>query len=317
MPVFTTLNELRIFMLSQNFDKDLSNYKSSIYPIEKLPHNKAFGPFLSYILDWQTGKYEHLSEGVLKLTGYGQEYIDKGLEGTFQAMHRHDQEAFKKMSYKWMELLKGKPEQEFNRYSCNFNFRIIKKNGLYLNLLQQPVYTSFDRQGNMVYEAGVITDITRYRSDGNISLVIFGPDGQQILAYYPKEDFAPDIAAVRNKLAELDCMANRPDNLFLSKIVKVLADHAGHHPFNVERFSDHLNVSRSQLYRNLKTAVDLTPQQLIMKYRLQQALEYLAQNELQVSEIAHKVGFNSLSYFSECFRKEFKCTPSDYQEQVK
>lgn len=309
--------ELRKFLASQPFDPNLSNYKQDLYPSDKLSYDKGMGPYYNYILDWQTGSYDYFSEGIKTLTGYGDDFLNQGLEATLSIIHPADREAFQKIVSKWMEVLLGKSENRFNAYSGNFNFRIKKKNGDYINLLQQPVYTTFDKKGNMVYEAGIVVDITRYRSDGNISLIILGPDGRKVVEYYPKEEFAPPIATVRNKITEIEKLDGQPGYSFMREAQKVLAEYAFDETFNVSGFSEALNISRSQLYRDIKGATELSPSRLIRIFRLQQSLEFLAQNNLQISEVAYRVGFSSPAYFSKCFTEELKCTPSEYQKQVK
>ena len=49
----------------------------------------------------------------------------------------------------------------------------------------------------------------------------------------------------------------------------------------------------------------------IRSLRLEQAAEMLKSNQGNVSEIAYSVGFNSLSYFSRCFKKHFDSSPSE------
>lgn len=307
---------LRNFVASQPFDRDLSSYKQDLYPADKLSYDKGRGAYYNYILDWQTGTYEYFSEGIKTLTGYDDAFIDRGLEATLEIIHPSDRAAFQDIVSKWMDLLLGKSEAEFNAYSGNFNFRIRAKNGQYINLLQQPVYTTFDKEGNMVYEAGILMDITRYRSDGNISLLILDPQGQPVVEYYPKEDFAPQIATVRNTLSELEKLAGMSGHPFIREVQKVLTEQSFNNTFNVADFSAALNISRSQLYRNIKEAIAVSPGRLIRIFRLQQSLEYLARNELQISEIAYRVGFGSPAYFSQCFVKELNCTPSEYQSRV-
>lgn len=317
MPEFNSLDDLRSYMLLRPYDEELSNYKSSLYPKDKLLYEKgAGGPYYNYVLDWQTGNYEYLSDGIKELTGYDREFIDRGIEATHEAMHPSDREAVHKMTAKFLEVLLGKTQKEFNQYSVNYNFRIKKPNGVIINILQQPIYATLDRKGNIIYDTGIIMDISRYRTDGNVSLIIMNPEGKKILDYYPKEDFAPRIATARELITELDQMAAQSGNTFLRDVQKVLTKQVDNEEFSVGTFSRQLNVSRSQLYRNIKRDIGLAPSRLIRLYRLQQSLEYLAQNKLQISEIAYRVGFQSPTYFSRCFSKEFECSPSAYQEQV-
>jgi AraC-like DNA-binding protein len=316
MEPLKSVNDLLSFMQSQPFDKKLPAYHMSLYPDNKLPYNNGYGLYYNYILDWQTGTYVYLSRGFEELTGHYDIFFERGIKAGMELQHPNDVPALLKMVSKWIELLWGKNEEKFNQYSSNFNFRFKTRSGAWLNLLQQPVYCTMDRYDNLVYEAGIFINITRFRSDGNISLVIYGPDGRMILEYYPKEEEIPRIAPVRNFIAEFDLIAGQSGNRFIRKVQKLLTEHYTDNGLTVEVLSERLCISRSQLYRQLEKTVGIPPHRLIHLYRLQQSLEYLAQNDLTVSEVALRVGFRSPAWFTQCFCEEFECTPSDYRQLV-
>jgi transcriptional regulator GlxA family with amidase domain len=50
----------------------------------------------------------------------------------------------------------------------------------------------------------------------------------------------------------------------------------------------------------------------IRVFRLKRAMSLLEQNSGNISEVAYAVGFNSVSYFNKCFKKQFGKTPSDF-----
>ena len=77
-----------------------------------------------------------------------------------------------------------------------------------------------------------------------------------------------------------------------------------------------MGVSRSQLYRKLKKINGKSISQFIREYRLQRALELLKEENLNTSEVAHKVGFGSASYFSKCFTDYFGYPPSKVREHT-
>ncbi len=82
--------------------------------------------------------------------------------------------------------------------------------------------------------------------------------------------------------------------------------------FNIDNFSENLGYSKSQLYRKLTTLTGKSPNAFIRDYRLTQALNLLNLEKGNISEIAFETGFNSLAYFSKCFKNKFKILPSDY-----
>lgn len=74
--------------------------------------------------------------------------------------------------------------------------------------------------------------------------------------------------------------------------------------------AEHLNVSQSSLYRKLKIA-DTSYQKIVDEFRCSQALDYLNNSDLSVSQIAEIVGFSDSSNFRRAFKKWTGSTPSE------
>jgi len=55
----------------------------------------------------------------------------------------------------------------------------------------------------------------------------------------------------------------------------------------------------------------------IKNYRLQVALKYLRETDLSISAISYNLGFNDPAYFTNCFKKMFKVSPSAYLQNIK
>ena len=51
----------------------------------------------------------------------------------------------------------------------------------------------------------------------------------------------------------------------------------------------------------------------VMKVRLHRAVELLKDDSVSVQEVASAVGFNTHSFFSECFKREFGMTPRQWR----
>ena len=100
------------------------------------------------------------------------------------------------------------------------------------------------------------------------------------------------------------------DRHFLHKAMNVLKEHLAESDFNAKDFSREIGMSRSQLYRKLHALTGHSISSFIRLYRLRQAARLLRKNQDHVSQVCYDVGFNSPSYFSECFRKQFGISPS-------
>jgi signal transduction histidine kinase/CheY-like chemotaxis protein/AraC-like DNA-binding protein len=102
------------------------------------------------------------------------------------------------------------------------------------------------------------------------------------------------------------------DEKFLQKAINLVKENIANPDLNIEDMSAELGMSRVHLYRKLKALTNQTPVEFVRTIRLKQAAYYLAQNKLNVSEIAYSVGFSSHQYFSNCFQNFFKMSPKEY-----
>ena len=59
----------------------------------------------------------------------------------------------------------------------------------------------------------------------------------------------------------------------------------------------------------------ISPNEFIKISRLKKAAELILQGDMRIYEIAEAVGFNSQSYFSRAFSKQFNMSPSQYAKE--
>lgn len=100
------------------------------------------------------------------------------------------------------------------------------------------------------------------------------------------------------------------DEKFLNSLQSVIDKNLGEEALNVSFLSSELGVSRPQLYRKIKALSGDSPNHFIRNQRLKQALQFIKEKRLNISEIAAEVGFNNPSYFSKCFHNKFGISPS-------
>ncbi len=106
------------------------------------------------------------------------------------------------------------------------------------------------------------------------------------------------------------------DEVFLTRVLAVVEAHMGEPEFDVEAFASELAMTRNQLFRKLKALTDQAPSDFVRTLRLRRAAQLLAAQAGPVAEIAYRVGFNNLSYFSKCFRELHGHSPSEHGQVV-
>ncbi|MDR1200931.1 MAG: response regulator [Tannerellaceae bacterium] len=107
-----------------------------------------------------------------------------------------------------------------------------------------------------------------------------------------------------------------PDQQFLEKAIAIVEENIENIDFSVQEFQEAMVLSGSMLYRKLKALTGLSPNEFIRSIRLKKACVLLSEEQYNISEVAYKVGFNDPKYFSNCFKKEFGKTPSEYQKNI-
>ena len=108
-------------------------------------------------------------------------------------------------------------------------------------------------------------------------------------------------------------MALTNDEELIERIVSLINSNMQSEEFNVTKLCNLLCMDQKQLYRKLKQLTGETPVSFIRKQRLQRAAVLLKQNRFTVSEVMYQVGFNSASYFTKSFMKEFGISPKEYK----
>jgi AraC-like DNA-binding protein len=102
------------------------------------------------------------------------------------------------------------------------------------------------------------------------------------------------------------------DEKFLKRLTKAVEEHMSDDKFNADVLSEEIGMSRMQLYRKLRGLTNQTVHEFIRNIRLKRAVQLLEQKRMTITEVAYEVGFNDLTYFARCFRKQFDKSPSEY-----
>ena len=103
------------------------------------------------------------------------------------------------------------------------------------------------------------------------------------------------------------------DEVFLNNIKGSIERHVGDEEYDLNRLASDVGMSKQQINSKLKPLVGMTPNQLILKFRIDRAKELLLANSGSISEVAYQVGFKNASYFTHVFTKKVGVTPKDFK----
>lgn len=110
---------------------------------------------------------------------------------------------------------------------------------------------------------------------------------------------------------------NKLDEEFAEECLNVIHENIDDPSFSIDVIIREVGMSRTALFSKLKAITGMTPNELIKVTRLKAAGKLLIEGQYRISEIGYLVGFNSPSYFSKCFVKQFGVLPSEFVESHK
>src|SRR5690606_28844625 len=112
-------------------------------------------------------------------------------------------------------------------------------------------------------------------------------------------------------------LASNPiDKEIMNRATNILEKNIDNPDLNIDMLASEMNMSRTILFSKLKAVTGQTPNDLISTFRLKRAAFLLRNNpELNITEVSTSVGFNSLRYFTKCFKEKYDQTPSTYRKK--
>lgn len=87
-------------------------------------------------------------------------------------------------------------------------------------------------------------------------------------------------------------------------------------PISTQSIAQACGVSSSYLHKLFKAVLSTTPGAYLLSCRISAARELLANTSLPLSEIAFRCGFNSQSYFSDCFKRSVGVCPLEFRKNA-
>lgn len=111
-----------------------------------------------------------------------------------------------------------------------------------------------------------------------------------------------------------NCSKNIHPSFTLSSQIKNFIDSNYFNNINFSNLAQHLNYSRSHLYKVFKADYGISPTEYLLNLRIEKSKELLRQ--FPVNETAYSIGFNNPLYFSRIFHKRVGLSPTEYKKST-
>ncbi|MGL5785646.1 MAG: response regulator [Bacteroidales bacterium] len=104
------------------------------------------------------------------------------------------------------------------------------------------------------------------------------------------------------------------DKLFMKEVIDFIESNLENEEFTIDTLTTEMAMSRSVLYKKIKSLTGSNPKDLIKEMKMKKAAELLRENKYSIHEIAYLTGFPNAKYFSTAFKKYYGVTPTGFIE---
>lgn len=119
-----------------------------------------------------------------------------------------------------------------------------------------------------------------------------------------KKEILPQLEDVQEAM-----QLSKRDEVFQNRMKQMVDEHLTDPNLNVEYLAEQLHLSRTQIFRKVKTITGKGPLDYIRERRLVRADEMLRMTDMTVQQVSIELCFSSPGYFSKCYKEYFGRLP--------
>lgn len=118
---------------------------------------------------------------------------------------------------------------------------------------------------------------------------------------------------ILNENSNLSQSLKQRPKINISKAIDVITTNIGN-TYTIAELASTVCYSEAYFMREFKKSMGMTVTEFINKERIKQAKVLLSNTDENIAMIAVKCGYNNISYFNKCFKKEMNQTPFEYRK---
>ncbi len=196
-----------------------------------------------YVFNIRDVVFDFMSDEMPALMGYSKEEYTVPL--VLSLIHPDDQPYFLNFENKVVEFYTGLTPEQIPNYKVSYDYRIQKKDGSYIRVLQQVITIHFDKEGRLIRTLGVHTDISHLKPHGTPKLSFIGVNGEP--SYYNvdvKELFKVSAFRITQREREILClMVNGYSSADISERLNISKQTVDTHRKNIMKKSETNNTA--------------------------------------------------------------------------
>lgn len=126
-----------------------------------------------------------------------------------------------------------------------------------------------------------------------------------VISNMEKRMQAGTTSATTGTAAQKDASSER----FYRHFVSLVEEHYGDAALDLGEIASQMECSKSTLIKRMNKIANITPYEYLKNYRMKQAKALLLTQNMNVTEVAEKVGYSNLAVFSKAFKSTFGSSP--------
>lgn len=107
------------------------------------------------------------------------------------------------------------------------------------------------------------------------------------------------------------------DELFIKKVQEIIEKNIDNSDFLIDNLVAELAMSRTVFFKKLKSLTGLAPVEFIRDIKIKYAARLIESQQYTIKEVSFMIGISDTKYFTQCFKKIFNMTPSEYKNTKK
>jgi len=109
----------------------------------------------------------------------------------------------------------------------------------------------------------------------------------------------------------------KPTNTISSQLTPILAYIKNNYQsVSLQFLAEKFNYDAAYLGKQIKRLMGSSYNEIVNKYKVDNAVLLLKYSEKKILEISEAVGYNSTDHFSRCFKDEFYVSPIQYRKKM-
>ena len=108
----------------------------------------------------------------------------------------------------------------------------------------------------------------------------------------------------------------RTKDLYLQKVIEYINVNSWR-KITISELAKYLNLDRSYLYSIFKQKLKMSPQEFILKFKVENACEMLSNTDMHISKIAQSIGYEDQLSFSRIFKIKTGLSPTEWRNNIK